>query len=221
MARILLVEHCGVALVYNHLSQNLSESLLSIKERQEVLNDGAVYLVGPIQAADTLNGNNRIYSRRVLEKALVPYQRLISEGGATGELDHENRDNVNFKTSSHVLTSVWWNQNVLMGKIRVLETTQGNNVRALIKGGVRPGISSRALGSVARNERGQDIVQDDLDFRCWDLVSTPSTPGAFMSVMESQQFPTASGLNNIADSIIKESIQHQNKIKELVDFLTR
>jgi hypothetical protein len=216
MAKILLVEHCGISTVYNHLSQNLSESLLTIQERQEVLNDGAVYLVGPIQAADTLNGNNRIYPRRVLEKALIPYQRLIAEGGATGELDHENRDNVNFKTSSHVLTSVWWNQNTLMGKIRVLETTQGNNVRALIKGGVRPGISSRALGSVSRDERGRDLVQDDLDFRCWDLVSTPSTPGAFMSVMESQQyvFPTAS-------SMIKESQERQNKIKDLVDFLTR
>ena len=45
--------------------------------------------------------------------------------------------------------------------------------------GVTLGISSRGLGSV-RESQGQIIVEDDFQLICFDFVSEPSTPGAFM-----------------------------------------
>jgi hypothetical protein len=41
------------------------------------------------------------------------------------------------------------------------------------------GISSRGVGSL-KNVKGQNIVQDDFELVCFDLVSSPSTPGAYV-----------------------------------------
>jgi hypothetical protein len=45
--------------------------------------------------------------------------------------------------------------------------------------GVTLGISSRGVGSL-KQIKGQNIVQDDFELVCFDLVSSPSTPGAYV-----------------------------------------
>ncbi len=86
---------------------------------------------------------------------------------------------VNLKNVSHLITDIWTDGGVVYGKIEILSTPMGNIARNLIESNVKIGISSRALGSV-RNRGDADVVQDDLHLICWDLVSEPSTPGAFM-----------------------------------------
>jgi hypothetical protein len=49
----------------------------------------------------------------------------------------------------------------------------------LIMNGATLGISSRGVGSL-KNIKGQNIVQDDFELVCFDLVSSPSTPGAYI-----------------------------------------
>jgi hypothetical protein len=69
-----------------------------------------------------------------------------------------------------------------MGKIEILPTPSGNILKALLIAGITVGISSRAMGSV--KQIGETVeVQDDLDIVCWDFVSTPSTQGAFMEIV--------------------------------------
>jgi hypothetical protein len=41
------------------------------------------------------------------------------------------------------------------------------------------GISSRGVGSL-KNVKGDNIVQEDFELVCFDLVSSPSTPGAYI-----------------------------------------
>ena len=41
------------------------------------------------------------------------------------------------------------------------------------------GISSRAVGST-KNDGDHEVVQEDLAIICWDCVSDPSTPNAFL-----------------------------------------
>jgi hypothetical protein len=41
------------------------------------------------------------------------------------------------------------------------------------------GISSRGVGSV-KTIKGEDIVQDDFELIAFDIVSSPSTPGAYL-----------------------------------------
>ena len=66
-----------------------------------------------------------------------------------------------------------------MGKVEILGTPSGDILKQLANSGVTLGISSRGLGSVSESN-GQTIVEDDFQLICFDFVSEPSTPGAFM-----------------------------------------
>jgi len=134
---------------------------------------------GVIQRADTLNQNGRIYPKDILFKEIENYKKVVTERRATGELDHSNDPVVNLKHVSHLITDIWTDGGVVYGKIEILPTPMGNIAKSLIESNVKIGISSRALGSV-RSRGDADVVQDDLHLICWDLVSEPSTPGAFM-----------------------------------------
>jgi hypothetical protein len=51
-----------------------------------------------------------------------------------------------------------------------------------IRLGVKIGVSSRGLGSVEKDRfSGKYIVQDDFEITCWDFVTDPSTPLAYVS----------------------------------------
>ena len=66
-----------------------------------------------------------------------------------------------------------------MGKIKVLDTPSGRILKDLVNSGVKIGISSRGLGSV-REQMGETIVEDDFQLICFDIVSEPSTPNAYI-----------------------------------------
>jgi len=107
------------------------------------------------------------------------YEKLVKECRATGELDHPDHSVVNLANVSHLVTEVWWSGNDVMGKIKILNTPAGQIAKQLVEGGVQLGISSRGLGST-REENGFTMVEDDFQLLCFDLVSEPSTAGAFL-----------------------------------------
>ena len=49
----------------------------------------------------------------------------------------------------------------------------------LLRQGVTLGISSRGVGSLTKNGEYNE-VQDDFELICFDLVSSPSTPGSYL-----------------------------------------
>jgi hypothetical protein len=65
------------------------------------------------------------------------------------------------------------------GEIEILDTPSGKIIQSLIESGVTLGISSRGVGSTRRDGDTQ-VVQDDFQLICFDMVSEPSTPGAYM-----------------------------------------
>jgi hypothetical protein len=69
------------------------------------------------------------------------------------------------------------------GTIEVLNTPSGKIIQSLIESGVTLGISSRGVGSTSSQGNTQ-VVQDDFQLICFDMVSEPSTPGAFMGLQE-------------------------------------
>lgn len=141
---------------------------------------GNMYVKGILQRANTLNQNQRIYPRDILEREIENYMKLVKERRATGELDHADEPVVNLKHVSHVITDVWWENDVVWGRVEILENMdQGRQLKVLFDNGIKVGISSRAVGSV-QQKNGHAVVQEDLQLICWDFVSEPSTPGAFM-----------------------------------------
>ncbi|MEO6303512.1 MAG: hypothetical protein ABIP51_10090, partial [Bacteroidia bacterium] len=67
------------------------------------------------------------------------------------------------------------------------ETAPGKMARGIVLNGKVLGISSRALGSVYQDQSGYDVVEDDLEIICWDLVSRPSTYDANLRLTEAQK----------------------------------
>jgi len=143
-------------------------------------NDGKVILSGVLQRADTVNQNGRIYPKDILGREIRNYQKLIAENRSTGELDHPDSSVVTLANLSHIIREAHMNTDgAVEGRVEILNTPNGKILQNLLDSGVKLGISSRGVGSTKKKD-GYDIVQDDFQLICWDFVSEPSTPGAFM-----------------------------------------
>ena len=184
---------------------NACKDLLTEEEKRFIA-DGGMILTGVMQKSDTRNGNGRVYPHNVLMREMKNYQKLVKERRALGELDHPDDSVINLKNCSHMITEVWWDGNAVMGKAKVLDTPSGKILRSLVDSGVTLGISSRGMGSV--NEvNGDTIVEDDFQLICFDFVSEPSTPGAFM-MKEAKEynnnvFTKADKINRLLNEVLE------------------
>ena len=155
-----------------------------IVKESRALNDGKILLKGIIQRADTLNQNGRIYPKGILEREIINYQKFIRENRALGECDHPDTSVVELKNASHLVKEARMEGNDVYGVIELLDTPSGKILQSLVESGVTLGISSRGVGST-RQQGSSLIVQEDFQLICFDMVSEPSTPGAFIN--ESRQ----------------------------------
>jgi hypothetical protein len=184
------------------------QDLLTEQEKSFVKSGGLI-LTGVMQRADKENGNGRVYGRRVLEREVNNYIKIVEDRRALGELDHPEDSVVNLKNVSHMVLKVWWDTDAVMGKVKVLDTPSGKILRSLVESGVKLGISSRGLGST-RKEGGKTIVEDDFQLICFDFVQEPSTPGAFMmsenkkrTIDPNKIWTKADRLNRLLNDIVK------------------
>jgi len=149
-----------------------------INESRE-LHDGKIVMKGILQKADTLNQNGRVYPEDILSREVRNYQKFIKENRALGECDHPDSSVVELKNASHIIREARMDGKICYGIVELLDTPNGKILQSLVESGVTLGISSRGVGST-RAEGDYDVVQDDFQLICWDFVSEPSTPGAFM-----------------------------------------
>jgi hypothetical protein len=178
MSKVLLREY------YEMCEGGVCQDMLTEAEKRYVKNGGMI-LTGKLQEAEVQNGNGRVYPRKILEREMKNYTMLIKESRALGELDHPDDSIINLKNASHMVTDAWWDGNNVMGKVKVLNTPSGKILQQLVNDGVKLGISSRALGSVNESD-GRTMVQEDLQLICFDFVSEPSTPNAYMALQEAK-----------------------------------
>lgn len=148
-------------------------------EESKRVNNGKIIMKGILQKADTLNQNGRIYPKPILEREVRNYQKFIKENRALGECDHPESSVVELKNASHIVREAYMEGDICMGTVELLDTPSGKILQSLVESGVTLGISSRGVGST-RRDGDYDVVQDDFQLICWDYVSEPSTPGAFM-----------------------------------------
>jgi len=186
---------------YELCEGGVCQDLLTEAEKTFVRN-GGMMLTGKLQEAEVQNGNGRIYPRPVLEREVKRYAQIVEDRRALGELDHPDSSIINLANVSHMITEVWMDEASVMGKAKVLDTPSGQILRALVESGVKIGISSRGMGSVTER-MGKTIVEDDFQLICFDIVSEPSTPNAFMALSEGK--------------LMNEQVAKTNKIINLMD----
>lgn len=148
-------------------------------ERTNVTAEGKFIVEGILQRADAKNGNGRVYPFHILRREVENYKQLVKERRALGELDHPDSPVVELKNASHLVVDIQMNGKDVFGRVEILPTTAGTELRKLFEADVKLGISSRGLGST-REENGSILVEDDFQLICFDFVSDPSTQGAFM-----------------------------------------
>jgi hypothetical protein len=191
---------------YELCDGGVCQDLLTEAEKKFVAGGGMI-LSGLMQMAETQNGNGRVYPQKILEREVKNYKKLVDDRRALGELDHPEESVINLRNASHMITEIWMDGPEVMGKMRVLETPSGQILRSLVDSGVSIGISSRGLGSV-KETMGKTIVEDDFQLICFDVVSEPSTPGAFMMQENKNRlnevFTKADRLNRALNEILRD-----------------
>lgn len=153
----------------------------------EAKNDGKMRVAGIFGRCNEKNNNGRIYPTAVLEGQLKKIQPMISERRLCGELDHPQNDSVKLSNASHLITKLEMKGDELIGEAELLNTPAGLTAQALVKGGVKIGISSRGMGTLSEDQNGDKIVNEDFRLVTFDLVADPSTRGAYPGLTESTQ----------------------------------
>jgi hypothetical protein len=142
--------------------------------------NGTVRIKGVLQRANAKNQNGRIYPKEILEREAQKYMAFIQERRALGELDHPESTVVNLKNVCLNVIEMHWQGDDLCGTVEILTTPSGNIVKELMRNGISIGVSSRGVGSVT--QMGDTLmVEDDFNLICFDIVSNPSTQGAFLT----------------------------------------
>lgn len=222
---ILIEEDAG----YLSPLDKLNESIL--KEAQERDYKKPFEFFAVLQKFNTPNRNGRFYPENILKREAEKYKKTIQKGLSTSELNHPESSLIDLDRVSHLITDIWWEGNVLMGKLKLLTSpgfhesgvvsTKGDIAANLMRQGVTMGVSSRGVGSLKKiGERNE--VQDDFELICFDLVSSPSTPGAYL-------FPNAEDRMKYEENLEEEKIvglsSAGNKsidlMKKLTDYLGR
>jgi hypothetical protein len=164
------------------------------------------------------NRNERVYPESILKKEVENYLKLIKEKRALGEADHPESSIVAVSRISHNVIDLWWEGNVLMGKLEIIMSPgfvnqgiiscEGDRVANYLRKGLKIGVSSRGVGSLEK-EGGKNVVQDDYELICWDIVTSPSTPGSWIYSDEPTREQQMSESKNKKDSdILKDKLNN-------------
>jgi hypothetical protein len=208
----------------------LNEVLLSEKKDMDYRNPFEFYAV--LQKYGVPNRNGRVYPEKILKREADRYKIAIQKGLSTSELNHPESSLIDLDRVAHIITDIWWDGHILMGKLKLLTSpgfhesgivsTKGDIAANLMRQGVTMGVSSRGVGSLAKRGE-QNEVQDDFELICFDLVSSPSTPGAYL-------FSNPEERNNYEENLeeerqLKNSETKMGKsvdlMKKLSDYLSR
>ena len=203
---------CQDGVCSNHNLINEFKSGLVLGQDGSLPDKIEIYAV--LQKWGVENKNGRVYPEEILKREAKRYQEFIDMGTSLGELNHPESSIIDADRVSHMISEIWWNGRTLMGKME-LDTTPGylksgiissvgDKVLNMIRKGWTVGISSRGVGSL-KNENGKNVVQDDFELICWDIVTSPSTPGSWISSSEKDLKPYMESTKNNKTKLVIES----------------
>lgn len=218
----LLVEHDG------YVSADLTENNKKIiKEIFESKDNDEWYVPKPfvmdvvLQKFGIENANKRIYPEAILKREVAKYQRLIDERMALGECNHPEHSEIDLGRIAFNVIECHWEGHTLVGKIEFNITegfrrygicsSLGDTAANLILNGYKVGVSSRGIGSV-KSQLGKTIVDNDFELICWDVVASPSTPGAYIGTRENLQQYVESEEKGKDKSKLNEKIEKLSKL---------
>jgi hypothetical protein len=169
------------------LMTELSEAVEMLTE--SVGGKKTFFIEGIYAQADLPNRNGRTYPKQFMESAVGKFQSMISAKRAMGELNHPAGPTINLDRVSHLIESLKWQGNNVIGRAKILDTPMGKIAQNLLEGGVQLGVSTRGLGSLKSLPNGINEVQSDFMLNTIDIVGDPSGPACFVAgIMEGVEY---------------------------------
>lgn len=176
------------------------------------------YMSGIMMMAEVKNHNRRVYPFAEIKNAVNYVNQRITEGHLIlGELNHPDSLTVNPKEASHVITEMRMDGNNAVGKCKLLNTPNGQIVKAILEGGVRLGVSSRGTGNVI----GEGIVEG-FNFVTVDIVVDPSAPNAYPDIIRESREHTK--IITLAEAVCHDEAAQKylkNEMLKFIEHLTR
>ena len=191
------------------ICEMLQTPISVIKEARE---DGKrnVFIEGVFLMGEEKNRNGRVYRMPVLEKAVNAYnQKYINENRSYGELNHPAGPTINLDRVSHMIKSLYRENNNYIGKAMITNTPMGDIVKGLLEDGANLGVSSRGMGTIKERNGIMEVQDDFMLATAADIVADPSAPNAFVrGVMENVDW-----VYNAADGswLAQQALEDQRK----------
>lgn len=189
------------------IRENVSAELEVLEENTKT--GKVLYIEGPFLMSEAVNLNKRFYPKAVMEEAVDRYQReYVSQRRALGELNHPNYPMPDPRKAAIMVETLSWQGNNVIGKARVLDTPDGQIIKALLDAKFKLGVSSRGLGEV-KEANGVGNVNRFL-LNAIDAVDMPSGQICYVNaVNESLNWVEKNGVwvsESSQETIIKPSV---------------
>jgi len=224
MSKILKAGECGFGMLYEsdagYINSDLNPKFLN--EAFEIKPNEPVLVNCILQKWGVKNKNGRIYPKDVLVPQVMEYQKLVDTNCAVSESDHPDSSIISLQNISHMITKMWWgtgdHENVLYGQLKIIvspgyirygvASVMGDKIVLYIQNKIKLGISSRGVGTL-KEINGENLVQNDFELIGFDLVATPSTPGAFL-------FPSKSGDMSFDETYVNKNGIYLNEMEKKI-----
>ncbi len=159
------------------------------------------FIEGIFMQSEKKNKNGRVYPKNTLMKEVKRFNdEYVKNRRALGELGHPEGPTVNLDRVSHLIQELWTDGDDVYGRAKVMDTPMGKIVKNLIDEGANIGVSSRGMGSLKKNKKGINEVQDDFTLSAVDIVSDPSAPDAYVNgIMEGKEWVWDNGILKARD----------------------
>lgn len=148
------------------------------------------FIEGIFLQTELENKNGRIYPKPIMDKEVERYIReSINTNRAVGELSHGTSIEPDPKLISHRIISLKESGNNFIGKALVLDTPNGQIVKALMEGKVKFGVSSKGLGTLQERNGKKYVAEDYRLSTAADVVFSPSGQNCYVDhIMESKEY---------------------------------
>lgn len=220
----LLIEHDGYISSECGDNKKLFEEINAINNSNEEFKCPYPFIVDAVfQKFGIENANGRIYPEEILKREVNNYAEKIKERRAMGELNHPSESVIDLSRVAINIVELHWEGHTLVGKLEIITSPgfrkhgiiscEGDQTANLLLQGYKIGVSSRGLGTVT-NKMGVLYVADDYEIVCWDVVSDPSTPGAFISPKGQEELRQYVESKEETKSVIDDRFERAAKILE-------
>lgn len=140
----------------------------------------------------------------------------------TKNCNHPSDSTIDLGRIAMNIVELHWENKTVVGKLELITSEGfrksgiisclGDTCANLILNGLKIGVSSRGIGSVEQ-KMGQYLVGDDFELICWDIVSDPSTPQAWISTSQEEIQTYVENKDSDKNKIMIEKIE---KVKNLL-----